>query len=179
MISSQVKKRLKLPSLSQIGYIVPDAIKMMEFYRDAFGLGPWMVRVEKPDPCMENGKRVYPTLKFALAYSGPIQIELIQVMEGETFHLKHLENSTGAIHHLGFTIRNLETRLKACKDAGISILQQGTIKGTGYVVDYAYIDTTEQAGTIIELMNPHFGPLPLPTNKWTHNLAAWFGPKET
>ena len=177
MVSPDIRKRLKLPELSQIGYVVPDITETMAYYRDTFGIGPWMLRLEKPNPCIENGKEVHPSIKIALAYTGSIQIELIQIVEGESFHLKHLEDSKGGIHHLGFKVQDLKKRLDACQKAGIGILQLNTIKGTGYTVECAYLDTVEQADIIIEFIQAHFGPIPLPNNRWVHSIAARLGPK--
>ncbi len=172
MISPDIKKRLKLPKLSQVGYVVSDVAEAMSYYRDTLGLGPWMVRLEKPDPCIENDKRVYPSIKIAIAYMGSVQIELIQIMEGESFHLKHLEQSNGGIHHLGFNVQDIDKRLDACQKAGVGILQRNTIKGTGYTVECVYLDTFEQAGVIIEFIQARFGRIPLPNNRWTHSIAA-------
>ena len=59
----------------------------------------------------------------------------------------------------------MKKRLDTCQKAGIGILQLNTIKGTGYTVECAYLDTVEQAGVIIEFIQAHFGPIPLPNNK--------------
>ena len=72
MVSDTVKKRLRLPRLGQIGYVVADVDKTMSYYRDTFGVGPWILSDAKPEPCIENEKEVHPVLRIALASVGPV-----------------------------------------------------------------------------------------------------------
>jgi methylmalonyl-CoA/ethylmalonyl-CoA epimerase len=175
MVSDTVKKRLRLPRLGQIGYVVTDVSKTMSYYRDTFGVGPWILLDEKPEPCIENGKEVHPVLRIALASVGPVQMELVQVVEGESYHLDHLRESGGGLHHLGFMVRDLDRRLDACKEMGIGILQRGTIRDVGMTVDYAYLDTVDEAGIILEFIQWRMGPIPLPINRLVHNLVCLAG----
>ncbi len=175
MVSDAVRKRLRLPKLGQIGYVVADVNETMSYYRDTFGVGPWILSDAKPEPCIENGKEVHPVLRIALAPVGQVQMELIQVVEGESYHLNHLKESKGGLHHLGFMVQNLDKRLDACREMGIGILQRGTIKDVGMTVDYAYLDTVDEAGIILEFIQWRLGPIPLPINKLVHNLICWAG----
>lgn len=177
MISDAVKKQLRLPKLGQIGYVVTDINKTMAYYKDTFGIGPWILQDERPDPCIEKEKEIHPLLRIALAYLGPVQIELIQVVEGESLHLNHVKESKGGVHHLGFMVKDINKRLDACRKMGIGILQQGTIKDTGLTVDYAYLDTVDQAGIILEFMQWRLGPIRVPINRLVHNVACWAGSK--
>jgi len=177
VIPGAVKKRLKLPRLGQIGYVVTDVDKTMTYYRDTFGIGPWMLLDERPDPCIEDEKEIHPLLRIALAYVGPVQIELIQVVEGESLHLEHVSKSDGGVHHLGFMVQDLGKRLDACRKVGVGILQRGTIKDIGFTIDYAYLDTVDQAGVILEFIQWRLGSIPVPINRLTHSVVAWVGSK--
>jgi methylmalonyl-CoA/ethylmalonyl-CoA epimerase len=175
MMPKSVTKQLKLPKLGQIGYVVKDVDKTVAYYKDTFGIRPWMLLDERPEPCIEKGKEVHPLLRIALAYMGPVQVELIQVVEGESVHLNHPEESLWRIHHLGFMVQDIERRLDACQKLGIGVLQRGTIRDIGFTVDYAYLDTLEQAGVIMELIQWRLGALPLPTNRLTFNILCLAG----
>ncbi|MCD6569734.1 MAG: VOC family protein [Deltaproteobacteria bacterium] len=177
MIPDDIKRQLKLPGLGQLGYIVTDINKTIAYYRDTFGIGPWMLLDERPNPCIEKGKGVAPLFKIALAYTGSVQVELIQIVKGESFHLDHVKESKGGVHHLGFMVQDLDKRLDACDRAGIGILQKGTIRDMGFIVDYAYLDTADQAGIIIEFIQWRLGPIPLPINRLTFNVVCWAGSK--
>ena len=175
MVPDTVKKRLRLPRLGQIGYVVTDVNETMSYYKDTFGVGPWILSDTKPEPCIENEKEVHPVLRIALAPVGSVQMELIQILEGESYHLNHLKESKGGLHHLGFMVRDLDRRLDACREMGICILQRGTIKDVGMTVDYAYLDTVDEAGIILEFIQWRMGPIPLPINRLVHNLVCWAG----
>ena len=109
-----VVKQLKLPKLGQIGYVVKDVDKTVSYYRDTLGIRPWMLLDERPEPCIEKGKEVHPLLRIALAYMGSVQVELIQVVEGESVHLNHPAESLWRVHHLGFMVQDIDKRLDAC-----------------------------------------------------------------
>lgn len=170
-----VEKKLKLPRLGQIGYVVKDVDKTMSYYREMLGIRPWMLLDERPEPCIEQGKEVHPTLRIALAYTGSIQLELIQVMEGESVHLNHPAESPWRVHHLGFMVQDMGRRLNDCRKLGVNVLQRGTIKDIGFTVDYAYLDTVDEAGVVIELIQWRVGAIPLPTNRLTFNILCLAG----
>lgn len=175
MISDAVKKQLRLPEVGQIGYVVTDVPNTIAYYKDAFGISPWMLLDERPEPCIEKGKEVHPLLRIALAYEDSVQLELIQVLEGETFHLNHVKEGKKEAHHLGFMVHNINKRLADCHKMGIEILQRGTIKDIGLTIDYAYLDTVDQAGIIIELLQWRLGPVPLPVNRLVFNFLCSVG----
>ncbi len=174
-LPDDIAEKLKLPEVGQIGYVVRDVGETIAFCRDMYGIRPWMILEERPDPCIERGKEVHPVLRIGLAYAGPAQLELIQVVEGETFHSKHLEKPEAEVHHLGFMVQDLEKRLDACSGTGIEVLQRGTIRESGFNVDYAYLDTVEQAGIVLELIQWRLGPIPIPINRSMHNLVSRLG----
>ena len=58
---------------------------------------------------------------------------------------------------------------------GVGLIQRGTIREKGIVVEYAYLDTAETAGTVIELIQWRLGPLPMPINGTVHNLICQLG----
>jgi len=177
MISEAIKERLRLPEVGQLGYVVSDVDQAIVRYKEAFGVGPWMLLDARPEPCIEGGREVRPLLRIALAYAGSVQVEFIQVIEGESFHLKHVGKSEGEVHHLGFMVQDIDKRLDAYRKSGIEVLQRGTIREAGVRVDYAYLDTVGQAGIIIELLRWRLGMLPLPVNRVTFNIACGMGSK--
>ena len=177
MASDGIRKQLRLPKIGQIGYVVADVDDAIAHYKNTFGVRPWLLLRVSPEPCMQDGQEIHPTLRIALAYLGPVQLELIQVAEGESLHLDYLKQTGGGLHHLGFMTRNLDNRLNRCRDMGIGVLQRGTIKDTGVTVDYAYLDTAKEAGIILEFIQWRVGPVPLAVNRYTFRTACSLGPK--
>lgn len=164
---------IKLPHLGQIGIVVYNATRTME-HLESLGIGPWMLWEGTPEFTIEKQGPVNASLKILMAYSGSVQIELIEVTSGRSYYNDTLDKREG-LHHLGYMVNNLEKRIEECKAAGIEVLQRGQIKSKGFTVDYAYMDTQASCGVIIEFIQSKLGPLPLKMNRFTHALACKLG----
>ena len=164
---------IKLPRLGQIGMVVYSADRTMEHFK-SLGICPWMLWEGLPEFTIEKQGPVKASLKIAMAYSGGVQIELIEVTSGRSYYNDTLDKREG-LHHLGFMVNNLEKRVEQCKAIGIDVLQSGRIKSKGFTVDYAYMDTQAQCGVIIEFIQTRLGPLSLKMNQFTHKLACKLG----
>ena len=62
------------------------------------------------------------------------------------------------------TVQAEGQRLLACREAGIDILQRGTLKQLGMTIDYAYLDTLDSVGVILEFIQTRF--LGLKARQW-------------
>jgi hypothetical protein len=164
---------IKLPGLGQIGMVVYNAEKTMEHFKN-LGIGPWMLWEGTPEFTIEKTGPVNASLKILMAYSGSVQIELIEVTSGRSYYNDTLDKREG-LHHLGYMVNNLEKRIEECRTAGIEVLQRGQIKSKGFTVDYAYMDTQASCGVVIEFIQSKLGPLPLKMNRFTHTLACKLG----
>ncbi len=173
MVDSAIQK-LKLPPVGQIGYVVYDVDKTAALYERTFGIKPWVVNIHEPVYTIEKHGPVQATLKIAMAYSGGLQLELIEVVKGRSYYNDTLDTREG-LHHLGFMVNDLEHRIAACRAAGIEVLQRGQIKHKGFTVDYAYMDTVAVGGVIFEFIQTRLGPLPVKMNRFTHRLSALLG----
>lgn len=174
MEKKEIIKRLKLPPVCQIGFIVKDADKTRAELEQKFGTGPWTVHVVTPESAMEPSGPVNIKLKAAIAYSGSVQIELIELLEGECFYSSAADKFSGP-HHLGFSVKNIEKRIRACSETGIDLLHRGRTTHRGVTIDYAYMDTKGVFPAIIELIEMRVGFLPFKMNKLAHRLSAWLG----
>lgn len=165
---------LRLPAASQIGFVVYDADRTRADYEERFGIKPWTVYESRPDSAVENSGPVQIALKVAVAYSGPLQIELIEVQEGRCFYNDTLDHREG-FHHIGFSVHNIEQRVAACKAMDIELLHRGQIRRKGITIDYAYMDTSAMCMAIIEFIQIRFGPIPLKMNRLAHRISARLG----
>jgi catechol 2,3-dioxygenase-like lactoylglutathione lyase family enzyme len=52
------------------------------------------------------------------------------------------------IHHLGYWVKDFDEALQKMKDLGIKVLADGDVYG----VRYCYLDTENQCGFIVELI---------------------------
>ncbi|NPV60088.1 MAG: hypothetical protein HPY75_10535 [Actinobacteria bacterium] len=147
---------LHMPRLSQIGIYVKDMEAAVSRYQQVFGIGPWLVLEGETAYCMDRGCEVTVKGRIAMGYSGGVQLELINIVEGNNLYLDTLGGREEGLHHLGFEVDNLEERLLACREAGIEVLQRGTLKQLGMTIDYAYLDTLDSVGVILEFIQTRF-----------------------
>lgn len=134
--------------LTQVAVVVRDMDKAIEYYSSVFGLGPFR-KMEVPLTHAEvRGQPCRLTLKLAFARLGEVQLELIQAEPGENIYWEFLQKHGEGLHHLGFDVENLEAELARFKEKGIAVLQSGRTDG----VSFAYLDSTQHGGTILELI---------------------------
>jgi catechol 2,3-dioxygenase-like lactoylglutathione lyase family enzyme len=151
-----VTDHMHMPPLAQIGIYVKDLDKSIDRLENLFGIGPWLVLEGDLDDCVYRGRKVKAKGRIAIGYTGKIQLELIHILEGSNMYLDTLGGLEEGIHHLGFAVHNLEERLRACREAGVEVLQRGTLKQLGVTIDFAYLDTAEEAGIILEFIQTRF-----------------------
>lgn len=170
------KSELKVPWLGQVGIVVRDIEETIRYYEGTFGIGPWAVFEGEPERCIEKGEEISFRGRMAMAQSGLVQIELIQILQGRTIHTDFLEEHGEGIHHLGFFVRNLEDRIATAKRKGIEVLQRGTLSQLGLKIEYAYLDTKVTGGVILEYIEPRLLGIPfsmrLPVMRLGSRLAA-------
>ncbi len=77
---------VRLPPVEQIGIVVRDVDRAVEFFGSVFGWGPFRVREGEQKGFTYDGRTGDCRLRMAFARSGDVEIELIQVLEGETPH---------------------------------------------------------------------------------------------
>ncbi len=139
------ESRPLLPGVSQIGVVVKDVDKTVEFFSSVLGIGPWRtVEATRTSEEITTGATPY-RVKLAFASLGPVQIELIQVLEGETIHSQFLRARGEGLHHLGFPVSNIDDMVAELGKRGISVLQ-------GMRGRFAYMDTDAVGGIIVELI---------------------------
>jgi methylmalonyl-CoA/ethylmalonyl-CoA epimerase len=134
--------------VNQIGIVVKDIEKAIDFYQNVLGIGPFNV-IERPkETCTLHGECSEFRIKTALAMGAGIQIELIQVLEGKTAHTEFLELYGPGIHHFGYYVDDLEEEMKKCESYGIKPIAIGEFMGT----KWAYMDTQQISGAIQEFI---------------------------
>ena len=165
-VPGHLRKRLCLPVLGQVGFVVHDVRKTAAYYQEMFSLGPWVVMEGETVSCTNRGRPVTVRGCVGMAQVGSVQFELIQILEGESVHSEFLEERGEGLHHLGFFVRDLETRLEICRRAGIEVLQRGTLKQAVLTIDYAYLDTVATGGVVFEYIQPRVAGMTVKMRPW-------------
>ena len=85
-VPETVRKKLRLPVIGQLGFVVRDTEETARYYERVFGLGPWSIMDGETAECTNRGKPVTIRGKIGVAQVGAVQFELIQIQEGESIH---------------------------------------------------------------------------------------------
>lgn len=167
---------LRLPKVRQLGIVVRDLEKSLDHHRRMFGLGPWYrPRLAGRWRAERAGRTIASEIDIAVAYSGSLQIELIEVLRGEDdIYTEHLRRHGEGLHHVGFSVRNLGRRLDRAAEMGIEVLQSGRFRTAGGAVTrYAYLDTAEVGGVVFELIETRLYGLPVGMSPGIFRIGRW------
>ncbi len=150
--SPEMKRTLDLPEMSQIGIIVKDLERTIEYYENTLGMGPFTrsgVDFNLVFDYIElRGERVETDFLLGFAALGSLELELIQPVRGPSLYQEFLERSAEGLHHLCFDVDDLDERLKRYRSMGLTVLMEGRTPNSGF----AYLDTDKIGGVIIELV---------------------------
>jgi methylmalonyl-CoA/ethylmalonyl-CoA epimerase len=149
MTADDVKQQLQLPGVGQIGVVVEDVDRTIAFYQSTFGLGPFDTREVGAPNVWDRGEEKPIKARLAFATLGQVELELIQILEGDSFHLEFLRRHGEGIHHLGFFVKDFQAKLEQAKAMGFEVLQMDPFRQA-----YAYLDTRQAGGIIFELITP-------------------------
>lgn len=143
-------EKAAIKQVLQVGVVVKDLQKAMERYWNIFGIGPWHVYTFQP-PAVTNmtlrGKPVVYTMKLAVTQIGNIQWELIEPLTGPSVYKEFLEQRGEGVHHIACDVRDYDQAVAAMAKHGIGILMSGSTPADSY----AYMDTEEALGTVLEI----------------------------
>ncbi len=137
-----------IEKISQIGIVVPDIEKAKKFYEETMGI-TFNVLPREPETCELHGKETKFQLKTGFAFLSGLQLELIQVVDGYSAHSEFLEkNPHGGMHHVAIYVEDLESEVVKFVDSGVKLVARGEYMRT----KWAYLDSTEQSGLLLELI---------------------------
>lgn len=135
----------------QLGIVVEDLDSAMARYSAVFACGPWSVWTYGPGFLSESRFRGEPgrfSMRLALAGSEP-QLELIQPLAGPSLYHEWLDAHGPGLHHVGMRVPDLDAGVR---DMGRRVLQSGRGYGLDGDGGFAYLDTADDLGVILELI---------------------------
>jgi methylmalonyl-CoA/ethylmalonyl-CoA epimerase len=148
VMSDNREPAVKLPPVEQIGIVVEDVDKAIEHFAAFFGWGPFRIREVDMQGFTFRNRPGHCRLKMAFARSGPVEIELIQVLEGETPHSGFLKQKGEGLHHLRFRVDNYDELLSQLSKEGVQPVFHQVLPG---LASFAYLDTDRIGGVTFEL----------------------------
>ena len=149
-----------LSKFHHVAVIVKNMDEAVEYYQ-ALGIGPFgpsnLVHIDRK----MYGKPVPADIKNMVKVTkmGPIGIELIQPVSGESLPRKFLESRGEGINHIGFIVDDIEEATAIMVEAGFKVISSSKNEGGGGM---AFFDTDRVGGVLIDLeeLPPHLSEDP-------------------
>jgi methylmalonyl-CoA/ethylmalonyl-CoA epimerase len=140
----------------QIGVVVKDMDRTVKYLTEVFGLGPFRFVTYPPEgredmELMYRSELGHFSHRLAFARLGPIELELVQPLEGESALTEFLSEHGEGIQHIRFNTAQLQPLLNYLSEKGVEPLMSGSGLRPG--TTWVHMDTAAQAGFVIELMN--------------------------
>ncbi|MDP6043475.1 MAG: VOC family protein [Dehalococcoidales bacterium] len=155
------KKRVGelLTKFHHMGVLVKNLDEAVEYFQ-ALGIGPF-----GPSNLVHTDRVVYgksaPDVKNIVKATkiGPIGIELIQPVSGESPPKRILESRGEGIYHIAFVVDDIEEATSIMMEAGFKVIYSSKNEGGGGM---AFFDTDRVGGIVIELeeLPPHLADDP-------------------
>jgi catechol 2,3-dioxygenase-like lactoylglutathione lyase family enzyme len=142
-----IVEQFGLGPIDQISFAVADAEEAARRYQSIFG--PFQI-VDVPQMNITyRGRPSTVTLKLGFARSGSIEIELVQVVDGESPAKDHLATHGDGFHHVRFPVSDLKATQRQMEQEGWVTAFAGETAGLSFV----YLEPpSAPIGTVIELI---------------------------
>jgi len=156
MTRSELQERLPFlcGGISQVALVVNDLDTAVERYWKRYGVGPWhFYTYGKPllRKMSYRGRPAEYRMRIAMAQAGPLNIELIEIVDGPTVYADHVAKHGYGVQHLGVQVDDADAAIAMANAAGIDVLQDGSGFGPDGDGHFAYLDTEDDLGVMIEL----------------------------
>jgi catechol 2,3-dioxygenase-like lactoylglutathione lyase family enzyme len=140
----------------QVAFVVRDLDDAIERFSGVLGSGPWRCwtfGARDHERCDYRGGPTEFASRLALNDQSP-QLELIQPLTGPSAHADWLEQHGEGLQHLGVIVESVATAVDEATAAGFEVVQTGAGIGPQRDGAWAYIDTTEALGFMVEAVEP-------------------------
>ena len=141
--------------IAQIALIVPDLDRAVKAYWHRFGIGPWHIYTYRQPMVQEmsyHGEPADYAMRLALSWIGPLRIELIQPLDGDSVYHDFVREHGYGVHHLGVLVEDMAAALARAEEAGLTMIQDDSGFGLDGDGHYAYLDTQDLIGVDLELI---------------------------
>jgi methylmalonyl-CoA/ethylmalonyl-CoA epimerase len=140
----------------QIGVVVKDLERATAALTEIFGIGPFRT-IEWPPADRADIERCYYgepgefSARMAFTELGPVELELIQPLKGNSIWADFLRERGEGIHHIRFNVPDIQPVIEYLGGHGIQPAQMGSGLRPG--TTWANFDTQSRVGFVIEAMN--------------------------
>lgn len=141
----------------QVAFVVRDLDAAVRHWADDLGIGPWSVWTMRPPALRETLYRGQPVkfgLRHALAWSGNVQFELVQPLEGPSIFRDQLDATGEGPNHVGVVVEDHPAAVADFVARGFTPLQSATGFGASQDGAFAYFSPPDGISAIVELISP-------------------------
>jgi methylmalonyl-CoA/ethylmalonyl-CoA epimerase len=142
-------------NLIQIGVVVRDLDRTVKYLTEIFGMGPFRYTNYPPDwEDMDTNYRGEPgdfSHRIAFTELGPVELEIIQPLTGESGLTEFLAEHGEGIQHIRFNVAEVQPVLDYLSGHDIEPLTSGSGLRPG--TTWVHLDTVDKVGFVIEIMN--------------------------
>jgi methylmalonyl-CoA/ethylmalonyl-CoA epimerase len=141
----------------QIGVVVKDLDRTIKALTEIFGIGPFRT-ITYPPSDRKDIKRTYYSepanyvVRQAFAELGPVELEILQPLEGQSIWADFLEEHGEGIHHIRFNVPDLEAAIEHLAKYHIEVSSAGSALRPG--TKAINFNTQEAVGFTIEILEP-------------------------
>ena len=138
-------------NLDHIGVIVRDTDMAVDYYQ-SLGIGPFeLMNISAKDRKLRGKPIGLDSFKLKEKWGkmGSIGLQVIQPIEGEFIWKEFLETKGEGVHHLAFSVNDIEKEEAKMLEKGVEAVYSARFQGGGGA---AYFDTAKVGGVLIELV---------------------------
>jgi hypothetical protein len=120
--------RVKVTEIKQVGIVVRDVYETAKNYWNLLGIGPWEIREWESHILYQrtyHGNPSWAKERLAHAYVGDLELELCQVVEGDSIYQDWINQHGEGLHHLTFLCDDVDEVSKTLTNQGFVNLQSG------------------------------------------------------
>lgn len=135
----------------QVAWVTDDLEATEKALGSQFGVTAWTRMGDVhfgPETCTYRGRPADFHALVSLAYSGELQLELIQPVSGESIYSEHLRAHGPGLHHTCFDVDDIDVAVDAASADGWECVQRGSMAG---LMEFAYLERPGSGTSTIEL----------------------------
>jgi methylmalonyl-CoA/ethylmalonyl-CoA epimerase len=134
--------------VDQLGFVYKDVEKQAKILEEIYNI-PKITFFEFYDQIITyRGNEITNSIKLGSTQYFNLNIELIQPLGGNNLYQEFIDNGYEGVHHFGMYVDDLNSSIEDFNKKGINTIQMGQI----FKMHYAYMDTQDTFGIIIELL---------------------------
>ena len=142
----EIPINLSKTNLSQLGYVYKDIEKQAKIMESIFGIQKFGFYTNEGENYFYRGNPTKFKVKIGLSRIFNLQIELIELIEGDCIYKEAIDSGNEGFHHYAILVDNLQPIKEMFLKHGFEIVHEG---GTS-LYKVVYFDTFNELGAYLE-----------------------------